>query len=138
MSGKILQAKGMNRCIACYSCMLACARVVYKTFSPRYSAIQIRTRGGMQSRLAADICRGCLDAPCATACPTEAILPRIGGGVKFNRKKCVGCGACAQKCVVQVIYFDEQERRPVICIQCGICVGFCPHEVLSMEVRQND
>lgn len=137
MSGKILQAKGMNRCIGCYSCMLACARVVHKSFSPRYSAIQIRTRGGLQSRLVADICRGCLEAPCAAACTAEAILPRPGGGVRFSRKKCVGCGACAKKCVVQVIYFDERDCRPVVCIQCGICLRFCPHEVLSMEVRED-
>jgi len=137
LSGKILQAKGMNRCIGCYSCMLSCARVVHKSFSPRYSAIQIRTRGGLQSKLAADICRGCLEAPCAAACTTEALLPRTGGGVKFNRKKCAGCGDCAKKCVVQVIYFDERDCRPVICIQCGTCVRFCPHEVLTMEVREN-
>lgn len=137
MSGKILHAKAINRCIGCYSCMLACARVVYKSFSPRYSAIQIRTRGGLQSKLAADICRGCLAAPCAAACMTEALIARPEGGVKFNRKKCSGCGDCAKKCVVQVIYFDERDCRPVVCIQCGTCTRFCPHEVLSMEVREN-
>jgi ferredoxin len=39
--------------------------------------------------------------------------------------------------VVQVIYFDERNCRPVVCIQCGTCVRFCPHDVLSMEVRSN-
>lgn len=135
MAEKILQAPGMNRCIACYSCMLACARTVYKSFSPRQSAIQIRTQGGLQSKLVADICRGCLDAPCAEACRVEALLPRKGGGVKFNPAKCTGCRACVEACVVKTIHFDEQREKPIICIQCGTCTRFCPHGVLTMEVR---
>ena len=43
---KILTAPRMARCIGCDSCMLACARMVYKSLSPYKSAIQIRSRGG--------------------------------------------------------------------------------------------
>ena len=72
---KVLTDPGMGRCIGCYSCMQACARMVYNDFSPHKSAIQVRTVGGMNGRLVADICRACPEpVPCVEACPNEAIL----------------------------------------------------------------
>ncbi len=130
---KILRAACMNRCIACYSCMLACARVNRRSFSPKLSAIQIRTTGGLQSRLVADICRGCPDPPCAAACRSGALAPRAGGGVRFKPDKCLGCRDCVGACIAHAIEFDQESRLPVVCIQCGTCTRFCPHNVLSME-----
>lgn len=129
---RILAVLDINRCIACYSCMLACARTVYKSFSLRKSAVQIKSRGGLSSRLQADICRGCRDAPCAAACTTGALLLRKGGGVAYVPGKCNGCRACVDACVARVIAFDEEETRPIVCVQCGSCARFCPHEVLAM------
>jgi Fe-S-cluster-containing dehydrogenase component len=134
---KILKAPGMNKCIGCYSCMLACARTIHKSFSPRLSAIQVRSRGGLQSKFAAHICIGCTEPPCAAACPTGALIPRPGGGVKFFTDKCDACGACGTACVVKVIHFEKGTGRPVICIQCGTCSRFCPHQCLAMEEREN-
>lgn len=133
-SPRVLMAPGMNRCIACYSCMLACARAVYRSFSLKKSAIRIRTLGGYHSKFYANICRACIDPPCAKACCVSALMPRPGGGVRFNRDVCLGCRSCAAACVVQCIEFDEVERKPIICIQCGNCVKFCPHECITMEI----
>lgn len=135
--GKVLRTPGINKCIGCYSCMLACARVVHKSFSPSVSAIQIRSRGGLQSKLAAHICMGCLDPACAGACPAEALVARSGGGIKFFPEKCTGCRKCVDACVVKVIHFDEDTGKPVVCIQCGVCTKFCPHNVLAMEGREH-
>ncbi|MHB0877485.1 MAG: 4Fe-4S dicluster domain-containing protein [Anaerolineae bacterium] len=74
---EVLRAPGMGKCIGCYSCMLACARYVHSDYSPHKSAIQVRTQGGMQGRLVADICRACVDAHCAFACPTGALSLRL-------------------------------------------------------------
>ncbi|MDI6709753.1 MAG: 4Fe-4S dicluster domain-containing protein [Bacillota bacterium] len=134
---KVLTVKHMARCIACYSCMLACARAVYGDYSPSHSAVQIRTRGGLQSKLAADVCIGCRDAPCAAACQAGALLPRPGGGVRFVRNKCSGCGACVEACVVRAIRLDA-DGRAIVCIQCGTCTRFCPHDVLVMEESAAD
>ncbi|SHH16795.1 4Fe-4S dicluster domain-containing protein [Desulforamulus hydrothermalis] len=134
---KILHAKYMAKCIGCYSCMLACARVTKHSFSLAKSAIQIRTAGGLQSRFLADICRGCEDPACAQACHYGALLPRAGGGVKFIPDKCIGCQDCVEACVVKTIRFDQESNKPVICIQCGTCTRFCPHRVITMEEREN-
>ena len=85
-----------------------------------------------------DICRGCVDAPCALACRYEALLPRAGGGVRFVAQKCVGCRACVAACIMDVLHFDEENKKPLPCIQCGTCVTYCPHQVLGMEVRDRE
>lgn len=126
----------MAKCIGCYSCMLACARTVKKSFSPSKASLQIRTAGGFQTRFIGEICRGCIDAPCAQACNCGALTIRKGGGVKFIKKKCTGCRACIEACIVKVLCFDEDTQKPLVCIQCGICVRFCPHQVLMMEERK--
>lgn len=132
---KVLKTTQMSRCIGCYSCMLACARLVHKSYSPRHSAVQIKSSGGLQGKLVADICRGCAEPACAAACIVEAIVPRKGGGVRFRKDKCTGCQACIAACVVNSIKFNEQEQKPVICIQCGTCASYCPHDVLVMEAK---
>lgn len=130
---RLLRAPRMNRCIGCYCCMLACARHVYQDYSPQNSNIQIRTRGGLQSKLVANICHGCHEPRCATFCPTGAIQPRPGGGITYNPKDCIACGKCAEGCIIGYITLDAN-NRPRICKQCGICTQFCPHDCLEMEV----
>ncbi len=134
---KILKAPGINKCIGCYSCMLACARVIRKSFSPRQSAIQIRSRGGLQSKFAAHICVGCANPPCAAICPAGALTSRPGGGVRYHQDKCTECGDCRAACVVKVIHFADDAGKPIVCIQCGTCIRFCPHQVLVMEEQEH-
>ena len=76
-----------------------------------------------------------MDAPCADACRCGALIPREGGGVRFNSKKCLGCQDCVEACIIGVMEFDEDSSKPLVCIQCGTCSRFCPHNVLSMEER---
>ena len=129
---KVLTAPAMSRCIGCYSCMLACARLNYASYSPRHAALQIRTQGGLQGRLGADICRACREPACAEACPPGALTRRKGGGVQLHEEECIGCQACVRACPLQVIYWAESSHTPIICKQCGVCVRYCPHGCLEM------
>jgi Fe-S-cluster-containing hydrogenase component 2 len=57
-------------------------------------------------------------------------------GIHLTEEKCTGCGSCAEACVVGAVYWDSEINKPMICIQCGFCVDFCPHGVLEMKERK--
>ncbi len=129
---KVLHASHMERCIGCYSCVLACARANYKSFSWRRAGINIRSSGGISTGFEARFCLACEDPPCAIVCPTDALKPRKGGGVVLKRSLCIHCGECEKACPVNAIFFDPEFEIPVFCIHCGRCVKFCPHGCLEL------
>lgn len=47
--------------------------------------------------------------------------------------RCVGCGACAQACMMQVIRIENS--RAVIahneCLECGVCAAVCPANAIT-------
>ena len=129
---KRLAASKMERCIGCYSCSLACARLVHKRLSWSTAGIRIHTSGGMSSGFEAKLCVACDPAPCALACPTEALTQRRGGGVRVNKKLCIRCGKCAEACPVDAVHLGTEDGNPYICIHCGRCVAFCPQGCLEL------
>ncbi len=128
---KVLRTLDMGRCIGCYSCMLACSRELKKSFSLQYAALRIRSRGGLQSKLTADVCQACQNPPCAEACGFQALVPKGGGGVKLIEEKCTGCGSCIPACPVGYIRMNPNDKI-IMCIHCGICAKYCPHDVLGL------
>ncbi len=129
---KVLKAVRMERCIGCYSCTLACARQVHKQLSWSNAGIRIKSSGGVSTGFEALLCVACDPAPCAAACPTEAITPRKGGGVKVKHSQCIQCGACAAACPVDAIHLGEGDGLPYLCIHCGRCVSYCPHDCIEL------
>jgi Fe-S-cluster-containing dehydrogenase component len=72
------------------------------------------------------------------ACLSGALERRPGGGVIFKPERCIGCGRCVNACSIQAAFFDESEKKPLICKHCGMCTKFCPHGCLVMEDVSND
>lgn len=130
---KLLRAARMEECIACGSCMLACARRWHQSLSLEKSAIRIRTAGGFRSSPVADVCLGCIDPACASVCPAGALVARAGGGVLVRKDRCIGCDRCTEVCSVHGIRYDDELGYPVTCVHCGTCVHFCPHGCLVLE-----
>ncbi len=128
----ILTTPRMERCIGCYSCSLACARLVHRQLSWQNAGIRIRSAGGVSTGFEADVCVACDPPPCAAACPTEALRARPAGGVRVQRAACIRCGSCAAACPVGAIHLDPQTSLPYLCIHCGSCVPFCPHDCLEL------
>lgn len=129
---KILRASRMDRCISCFSCSLACARLVHKSLSWQRAGIRIRSAGGLSTGFEAQVCLACDPAPCAGACPTGAFSQRKGGGVIVKRELCIKCGECSRACPVDAILMDPEIGFPIVCIHCGRCVAFCPHDCLEL------
>jgi Fe-S-cluster-containing dehydrogenase component len=123
---KILRATRMERCIGCYSCSLACARLLHQSLSWHRSGIRIRSAGGLSTGFEAQVCLGCDPAPCAQACPTHAFRQRKGGGVRVKRSLCIRCGECSRACPVSAIYMDPETGLPVVCIPAGDARHFVP------------
>jgi Fe-S-cluster-containing hydrogenase component 2 len=129
---KRIKVKNPERCIGCMGCVFACARTRYDSISMDRSAIHVETVGGIESEFAIIACRMCEDPPCVASCPTDAIENR-NGNLHFDARKCDGCKKCIGACLIGAIYFDEELNNPLICIQCGVCAKFCPHDVLELE-----
>ncbi|MBA7643706.1 Tetrathionate reductase subunit B [subsurface metagenome] len=130
-----LAVEDTERCIGCQSCMFACSRRQGEAGVARTS-IGVRSVGGMERGFVVVVCRACDDPPCAKVCPTDALKPRKGGGVRFDITKCTGCGYCREACLIGCVFWDDEINKPMICVHCGYCVQFCPHGVLRLEKRE--
>ena len=132
---KRLKVKTPERCIGCMSCVLACARERYGVISTDRSAIHVLTTGGIESDFVIIACRMCPDPPCVAACPTQALVVKRGS-LHLYRDRCNACKKCVDACLLGAIFFDEELNIPLICIQCGQCAKFCPHDILELETLE--
>ena len=133
MEVKKLSVVDVDLCVGCQCCMFACTRRFAEAGLSK-SAIHVRSAGGVERGFVVTVCRACSDPPCVKVCPTEALKPRIGGGVVLDTYKCIGCQNCVKACSIGAVFCDEELNKPIICTYCGYCVEFCPHEVLKLEV----
>ncbi len=124
-----------ERCVGCQSCMFACSRR-QNVAGLTKSCIIVRSIGGMERGFTVVVCRACADPPCARVCPTDALVQRQGGGVHLDMKKCIGCGHCRDACLIGAVQWDDTTGKPMICIHCGYCVEFCPHNVLGIQRKE--
>ena len=79
------------------------------------------------------VCRACPDPPCARVCPTDALMPRAGGGVRLKPELCIGCGNCVEACPFGAFFWDAEQNKPQICVYCGYCAAYCPYDVIALE-----
>lgn len=141
-----------DRCIGCRTCEIACTiahnaentrTLCAQQFFPRLNVIKT-------SQVTVPIiCRQCENAPCASACPTHAIV-NSGNGVQVNQALCIGCKSCSVACPfgaieVMVIpqtsgktlentYYSEAHKCD-LCIRRAngpACVEVCPTHALKL------
>ncbi|MGQ9777416.1 MAG: FAD-dependent oxidoreductase [Thermodesulfobacteriota bacterium] len=91
--GKISLIINEAECMGCHACEVACKQEHRLVVGPRI--IRILERAPYFKPL---FCHHCEDAPCALACPEEAItIDSKTKVVLLNEEKCNGCGAIAGK-----------------------------------------
>ena len=59
--------------------------------------------------------------------------------ITIDRDTCVGCKICYQACFIDVLRWDEENKRPVAaypedCVSCIYCVAHCPTKAISIEI----
>ena len=130
---RLLRVAAREQCIGCYSCMYSCSRTWFKALTVEKAAMRVKNYVGVEGAFSIRICYGCFQPDCAVACPTSALTPRKGGGIEFNQEECVHCGECVKGCLAGALQWDSETDHPIVCRQCGICVKFCPNQVLAMS-----
>ncbi len=66
--------------------------------------------------------------------------------LKFNDEHCKGCGLCANFCMRNILYLDDERINnsgynlisitdPALCVGCAYCAIICPDSVI--EVKKN-
>jgi len=88
-------------------------------------------------------CQHCVNAPCITACPVDAISTRSDGLVWIDPKKCSGCYLCVDACPYGCIYYNRAISQAQKCTGCAHlldragwtygprCYDNCPTEAIQ-------
>ena len=129
---KILTTPRMERCIGCHSCSFACARLVHKNLSWDTAGIRIASSGGLSTGFEARTCRGLRPGALCACLPHRRLH-----AAERRRRHCAEeplhpLWKMRQACPVDAIYLDTT-GDPFVCIHCGRCVPFCPHDCLEMS-----
>lgn len=58
--------------------------------------------------------------------------------IKFDDSNCVGCKLCYKSCFIDVIRWDEENRKPVFkyiedCVHCNYCEVVCAKGCIKVE-----
>ncbi|MBM3190995.1 MAG: 4Fe-4S dicluster domain-containing protein [Chloroflexi bacterium] len=111
-------------CHGCQSCMVACSLVHEGQVIPSRARIQVAL-DPFRGAHAIHYCHQCRRAPCAQACPNEAIrwMPD-GGHWAVDEALCDGCGACVAACPFEaMLLIPATGRTPARAIKCDTCEG---------------
>ena len=96
-----------------------------------------------------NVCQGCLEHPCMSVCPRQAIS-RQNGQAHIDPDKCIRCGRCLKECKFNAIVRLERPCRKACgmdcihsdglgradidyskCTSCGQCMVSCPFGAIS-------
>lgn len=58
--------------------------------------------------------------------------------IKFDESKCVGCKLCYKSCFIDVIRWDEENKKPIFkyiedCVHCNYCEVVCAKGCIKVE-----
>lgn len=84
------------------------------------------------------VCNCCKDCCATFGLWREGVMPMVNATnflSKIDQDICIGCGTCIERCPVDAIELNEDEkaeRNSEWCIGCGICAHFCPESAISL------
>lgn len=130
----------LRRCVGCHACSVSCKTEHAVPLGGFRTRVRYLERPGhTQLTFLPLLCMQCQDAPCLTACPTEAIRRGEDGRVLIDQERCCGNKACVAACPYGAIYIDPQDQVADKCDFCtqrtevGLdpaCTTVCPTEAL--------
>jgi carbon-monoxide dehydrogenase iron sulfur subunit len=118
-----------EKCTGCRICETFCSFHHERVIWPERARITVVAQSD-SGPFEPNVCRQCDDAPCATACPVEAItFNEHTGAWVVDVGECIGCGDCVEACPYEAIFVDEQLGVSLKCDLCGgepECAAMCP------------
>ncbi|HHX65962.1 MAG TPA: 4Fe-4S dicluster domain-containing protein [Chloroflexi bacterium] len=130
-------------CRDCQACTLACSLYHERVCSPALARLVVsKDMSTYQFRI--QICRHCDDPACYAACPVDAMHMDDDGVVTISDDACIRCGACAQACPYDAIFYNEAADRYLKCDLCTgraegpLCVEICPVGALHLSSMMTD
>ena len=126
-------------CTGCQACETACSFRHEKAYSPSLARLHVVKLEEIGLDLPI-VCFRCVKAPCAAACPTNAIIQNPKSRlVRIEIAKCDGCGLCVEECTSGVIELHPEKEYPLLCNLCDgdpECVKKCPTKaIVAVEVK---
>jgi len=122
----------LNKCIGCYTCMLACKQEHYLPPNMFWTRVLVGELGkypAVRKQEYPVLCNHCKDAACVSVCPTGATTKREDGIVMIDYDKCVGCRYCVMACPYQQRTFYGDDKKEYFPGQ-----GFTEWEVLGRKL----
>jgi len=122
----------LQRCIGCYSCMLACKQEHYLPPGIFWNRVIISETGkypAVTKQMYPVLCNHCKEAPCVKVCPTGATTRREDGIVLVDYNKCAGCRYCVEACPYQQRTYYSNSKKEYFPGQ-----GFTELEVVGKEL----
>ena len=99
-------------CVGCGGCTLACKAENNTPSDINWCDKITRTTGkfpDVRFEYISTMCNHCDNAPCVSACPTQAMYKGENGLTLHDPKKCIGCKACIINCPYGVISFNWEK-----------------------------
>ena len=136
---KYLKVANRDQCIGCFSCMYACSRMLRAHGGTEKAALRVRSYAGVEGAFSLRVCARCeCEKPeCSAACPKGALPVAPGGGVRLKRELCINCRRCVKACKISALQWDWEEKIPIPCVHCGLCVKYCPNGVIALAERKS-
>ena len=131
-----------DRCIGCHACTTACKsenEVPLGVTRTYVKSVEVGTFPQVRRAFQVTRCNQCADAPCVSACPTQAMYRRDDGIVDFDKQICIGCKACIAACPYDAIFINPEDNSAEKCNLCAhrlevglepACVTVCPTQAI--------
>lgn len=113
MAAKYGMVLDLDRCIGCYTCVVACKMVNGTRPDINYNGVETMEWGEYpqaHQRYLLTMCMHCENPSCVTVCPSGATYRVDDGAVLIDYDKCIGCGYCITACPYEQRHYVSEDE----------------------------
>jgi anaerobic carbon-monoxide dehydrogenase iron sulfur subunit len=131
-----------EKCTGCMLCVLSCSFEKEHFFSPSFARLKVlRDEDDGYWNFAPSVCEFCDEPACVEVCPSEALVPRPGGGALVVPGLCIGCLKCTEACPAGVCQIHPDHVESMVCDLCGgdpACAKSCPTDAITITLKTKE